>query len=1318
MKSKIQYTAIKIVTTKNGNTNSGSGTIIKKNGNYYVVTAEHCVFGRKKEREEFKDVTISDIVVEYRYTFDDQPINIPIISITERDDIKDYIILEIEKPSIDFDFDSIVLGYFNSGKDEDCYLRGYAKAHENEPRDYKCLLKESSDDKLLWKLIGDTLNQAVDSGSEVAAGISGSGIFYINNNILFLIGIVIELRDEKGTLDDFFGIPIKCIPFLSDSIKSIENHLISNLANNFLDPLQNKLGIPNVDFILTETGVISFDSHISKREDTIKDIIDTLKDNKWLAISGTIYSGKTELLKLINRAIADTKTIFIKIQTDEPEESIIQRIQTALNGYNRDFLILDNLPQLGKDSRLLTLLTQIIEQTSIKIISGSRFLLPSKTKTYSSIIPITIPDFTIEELKEIIESYDQPKEIIDRYALFILAISNGNPAIISALCAFFQEKKWEINTDDFTRAISGSFDNELKIELNEELYTTVSDSRNRELLNRLQIHKGVFDQKIVKIVGGISPEIPELNARFLRLIGLWILSISLEQFKISPLLQIINNGSPDLPKPVIQNINIALAKNILEKKKLDQYDIQNIILYYIRADRPNEAGYFYIKCMTVAIDNIEYIKNSFLSYYWIDLPLPEEMDIRLKSQIRFFQAHFLRISNKDVSYVLNDLEKIQVMMPEKGVDSFLVNSTLGTMYSNPMDLAPKSFGYLLEAYKSSKTLDPDILDQIDKSRNNIEMLWFMFSQIVSQSDINGWLVVLNDTIDTRALEELESSEMYKATTFFFYKRFKENAIREIEKDQNCDSIQTLLLYLLDKLKTYKLEETKLQLICLVIQLYDLSGNKHKAFDFFVKELNSFEKIENKGILYFAIITVLLFEDKEKVEKFLTNEVESVLIDTLKIKSGLSVVLDGLCSLISYYKDIDVKKSLYYTQLAYDYSIQDEKQFEIISQSLVAGEYAVALWINDQKEQSIEILDIGFRKLLSVISDDEKYKVLIIKYGILIRYIALNDKKDEYEYEYVVPHIGMFFLNPNPDRLIEVYDPIRDFFNSHFMFDIHKISKNHEKTKYWAIYSYKMGQSITKNPYTILMLYFIPYLIEEKLYEDVINILYRDNEEIERVKKGESQYLDIMRRLQPERDFSNEKIPNRNITTDEEVLNIYIIPMLIDALSYYQENEDNKCLYEIVKILKRHLDYCIDRSVIGECVEIIDVFIKQEGVIDYTVYQKNKSNTLQCIVYLLGSVSLDVKHSFELQMKSIVYIDELFKLYENEKEFLLYPFFRNFWLRRISNCPSEFEGYQHLQNKGIQVIDNGNGKKLNRLFKVLSNHISINLNSSQEDWLEL
>lgn len=1316
MKDKIQYTTVKVTTTKDSYSNVDSGTIIKKNGEYYIITTEHCVFGKRDSREIFQGVTATDISVEYRQKFNDNPTSLTVRSIVETNSENDYAILLISSPNIDFDFKTIELGYFSDSTEKSCFFRGYAKVHPKEPRTYNCIFKEKSNEKLLFSLEGDTFNQAVDSGAEIASGISGSGIFYFQEDTLFLVGIITELRDSNGTYDDFYALSVSEISFFSDRIKSIENSLIEKSANKFLIPLQSKLGIPNVDFVLTGTDSIPFDPHISLRKEYIKSLASFLQENEWLAITGIIYSGKTELLKLIYRNIPKSKVVIINILTEESEESIIQRIQSISSENDIEYLILDNLPQLGNNSRLLALLFQIIENASFKIISSSRFPLPSKAKNRSNIISTTISDFTIDDVKEIILSYNQPQEIADKYALFILSISRNNPAIISSICAFFQEKKWKIDMDDFTKILSGNYDIDFAIELNDLLSTTVSEPLNRELLNRLQLHNGGFSREIVEIVGNITPEIPELNSRFLKLIGLWIFSLSTDLFKVSPLLQIINNGNPDLARPISQNINIALAGSIIRKRSLNASDVHNIILYYNRANKPNEAGFFYMKYMVIAIDNVEEIKSSILPYYWIDLPLPEEMDIHLKVQIRFIQAHFLRIINKETNYVLTDLERLSKIIPERGIDAYLANATLGAMYANPIDTTPKSFNYLLEAYKSSKILNQEIINHIREYRDDIEMLWFMFSQIVHQTDIDGWFFVLSDTINSNKSKGLESSDIYEGLTFLFYKRFKEKGIKEIEEKHNCDITLMTLLDLLDKLKTFDLENTRLQTVCLIIQLYDLSGNKGEAIRFFTKELDSFVKKEYKGILYFTIITVLLFEDKSKINELLTPEIENVLVNTVKMKSGFSIILDGLCTLISYYKDIDIRKSLFYSKLAYDYSLQDERQFEVISQSLVVGEYAVTLWENGEKEKSMEILDIGFRKLLTVVSDDEKYKVLIMKYGILIRYIALQGKEDRYEY--VIPRIGMFFLNQNSDKLIEVYDPIRDFFYAHFMFDIFKSLKNTHKTEYWALYSNEISQSIPNNPYTILMLSFIPYLVKEKMYEEVINILYKDNEEIERIKRGESQYLEIMKKLQPERETSKEEIHDRKITSDEEMLIIYIMPMLVNALDYYQVNKDKKYLQEIVKILKRHLEFCIDKTIVEECIEIIDIFIKQEGIIKYSFPLKNEINVLKCIVYLLGSFSVDVKQSFDLQMKLIVYVDNSFNLYEIEKDFLLYDFFRNFWLKRIYDCSSEFESYQHLQNKGINTINKGGGKNLNRLFRVLSNHININLNTEQENWLDL
>jgi|GEM_PF-2678760 len=1315
MKNSLQYTAVKVTTQKNGNYNFGSGTIVLINSDYYILTAEHCVFGKKENREKFKNVSVKDITIEHRKTFNEQLIKITIVSIVERSESKDYIILQIEPPAFDFKFGLIAFGSLFGDNDKYCYLRGYAKVHENEPRDYKCRYIEKSNQLLLLQL-NDTLNNPVSYGIDVASGLSGSGIFYIEGENIYLIGIFTCLRDEQGTYDDFLALSIDGIAFLSDKVVSIESDLLRKSANNFLIPLQSKLGIPNIDFVLSEINIVSIGTHIAKRNNTIQNLILELGNNKWIAISGPIYSGKTELLKLLNIALGDARECFIKITSEEPEESIMQRLQISIKDYNPEVIIIVNIPQLKKDSRLLAFLIQISQESSIKIITSSRFTLPTIIKSYPNIILKTVPDFTIEDVKEIIRSYNQPNEIEVKYVSFILSISSKNPAIIASLCAFFDTKQWTIDINDFTRVINGGFDNEFQIELNEELHNTVTDPLNRELLNRLQLHIGSFDRKIVELTGRVSPEVPEFNSRFLRLIGTWILPSSTDQYVISPLLQIINNGNPDLSIPTSKNINIVLAENIIRKKTLNQYDFQNIILYYMRANKPNEAGYFYVRFMIVAIDNIEYVKSSLLSYYWIDIPLPDEMDVKLKIQIRFFQIHFLRSVNRDISYILTELEGLSTKA-EIGTDSFLVNSLLGTVYSNPLELNPKSFRYLLEAHKNLNYIEAEMLEYIQKSRNDIDMLWFIFSQIVSQSDIDGWVSLLDSTIKTHDLMDLESSEMYEATTFFFFRRFKENASKEIEEKQNCDQYLIVLGNLLDKLRPYRLEETNLQTSCLVIQLYDLLGLKKNAFEYFLVEIKAFEKNEHKAILYFGIFTTLLFENKEIFKSLLTDEVESILESTVKKKLGSTIILDGLCVLTSYYKDIDIKKSLYYSELAYDYSIKDEQDFEVISQTLIAGEYAIALWVNNKTEECVKILDIGFNKLLSIVSDDDKYKVLVLKYGILIRYIALQNKKDEDSY--VIPEIGMFFLNPNPDKMIEIYDPIRDYFICHFMFEIHKTFNENGKIKEWALRSYNLAKEISNNPFSKLMIFYIPYLIENKLYEDVVNVIYIDKEEIERKKTGKSRYSELMKRIQPEREFSEEIIPTGNFTSEEDVLIIYIIPMLINALNYFQENQnDKKYIDEITQILKNHIAFLLNKSFIEECIYILENFINNKAVIDYNCSLKNNSNALKCIVYLLSSLSQNEIKAFELQMSIIVYLDKSFNIFEYEKDMLLYTFFKTFWLNRINEHPTGFENYKHLQERGLKQIDSGSGKSINRLFKILANHITIKLNTDQEDWLDL
>lgn len=223
MKNRIQYTTVKVITSVNNVTSFGSGTILKIEEAYYVITAEHCVFGDKDNRNNYTSVSVENILIEYRHDFNDESKQLTVLSIEEKDEFRDYVFIKIEKPDIDFDFESIHFGSFENEIDKECCFRGYGNKHSNEPRTYECICKERSYDDLLFKLKNDTFHQASDAGHEVAEGLSGSGIFYSDGEKCYYVGLVKELRDAIGTFDDFYSLSSTGISLLKTKVEIIKD---------------------------------------------------------------------------------------------------------------------------------------------------------------------------------------------------------------------------------------------------------------------------------------------------------------------------------------------------------------------------------------------------------------------------------------------------------------------------------------------------------------------------------------------------------------------------------------------------------------------------------------------------------------------------------------------------------------------------------------------------------------------------------------------------------------------------------------------------------------------------------------------------------------------------------------------------------------------------------------------------------------------------------------------------------------------------------------------------------------------------------------
>lgn len=189
----LKSVVVKVTVTNGEITLEGSGVIVQnKYDECFVITAEHCIFGKQSSRlsgkpkitikykklnsKPFTPINVKGIV------YSCPNIDVAVISIEKRENIN----------IVSTSFSSSVL--FKS-----LCFRGFPKWLNNEKaKTYDCVFEEYDEPKFIIKsqeIQDSTQDQAIE---ETAYGLSGSGLFQIKNARLFLLGIVTDLRDSNG----------------------------------------------------------------------------------------------------------------------------------------------------------------------------------------------------------------------------------------------------------------------------------------------------------------------------------------------------------------------------------------------------------------------------------------------------------------------------------------------------------------------------------------------------------------------------------------------------------------------------------------------------------------------------------------------------------------------------------------------------------------------------------------------------------------------------------------------------------------------------------------------------------------------------------------------------------------------------------------------------------------------------------------------------------------------------------------------------------------------------------------------------------------
>lgn len=215
---------IKLLDDRGMQINQGSGILIKKSSEYFLLTARHClkisaVAGDSLAKTE-------NIRVEKQQFYNGPFEQIEVQEILDSNSEQDWAILKVSAPVASPALADTTLGEYPRIGDE-VFFRGYQGVSNIIPRSFDAKINNAGPGEFIISLRGDTFNQGGELGADIARGLSGSGVFLMRNDRIYLVGHLKSVIGEMALNNDIkccaVGFWKKLIPNTSCNLSRDEN---------------------------------------------------------------------------------------------------------------------------------------------------------------------------------------------------------------------------------------------------------------------------------------------------------------------------------------------------------------------------------------------------------------------------------------------------------------------------------------------------------------------------------------------------------------------------------------------------------------------------------------------------------------------------------------------------------------------------------------------------------------------------------------------------------------------------------------------------------------------------------------------------------------------------------------------------------------------------------------------------------------------------------------------------------------------------------------------------------------------------------------
>lgn len=213
------------------------------------MTAAHCVIGKDKQRFQRNDIRISIILGK------DNEIKLDVDDVVEfeDEDEKDWALIEIEKPEVDFQYERVRRCY--NAADNSMELFFFYGFTEIEPAGALYRVENRSEAGGYWHLTNISIDGQVDTAHELIDGNSGAGVFFEHGEILYFVGYVKALVNHNGAYSDFvmYAFPREDTKLTEDTVKNITLDVLQDwirqLSKTEQELAKSKLGEEKPDFL-------------------------------------------------------------------------------------------------------------------------------------------------------------------------------------------------------------------------------------------------------------------------------------------------------------------------------------------------------------------------------------------------------------------------------------------------------------------------------------------------------------------------------------------------------------------------------------------------------------------------------------------------------------------------------------------------------------------------------------------------------------------------------------------------------------------------------------------------------------------------------------------------------------------------------------------------------------------------------------------------------------------------------------------------------------------------------------------------------------